>query len=75
MMYEAPQPTCTNCGHTRTPHEAKTMTNGFWSLSNYFNISGHFCGKCYDKVSHDSYGNPENPGEYIAILLKQGVTQ
>jgi len=59
--------TCTNCGHESSDGR------GFWGLRNYFNISGHFCGPCYDKVSHDSYGNPEQPGEYIAILLKQQV--
>jgi hypothetical protein len=57
--------TCTNCGYK------SSVSLGFWSLKNYHNISGYFCGSCYDKVSHDSYGNPEQPGEYIAILLKQ----
>jgi len=58
--------TCTNCGKV---YKDRT---GFWGLQNYFGISGNFCGPCYDKVSHNSYQQPENPGEYIAILLKQG---
>jgi hypothetical protein len=40
-------------------------------LRNYFGISGYFCPKCYDKVSHDSYNKPNHPGEYLLILLKQ----
>lgn len=41
----------------------------WWSLSNYFGLSGRFCPDCYDKVSHDSYANPNYPGEYMKILL------
>ena len=63
---------CTNCGYTTsTETYAEELAAGFWSLRGYYNISGYFCGPCYDKVSHDSYGKPEQPGEYIAILLKQ----
>lgn len=57
---------CTNC---ETRYYDYT---GFWRLNNYFGLWGHFCGPCYDKVSHNSYGEPEQPGEFIAILLKQG---
>lgn len=60
---------CTNCGKEKVVE--KGQHDGWWNLSNYYGIRGHFCGKCYDKVSHDSYGRPEQPGEYIAILLKQ----
>lgn len=56
---------CTNCG--------KNYKEGGWSLNKYYGITGQFCSPCYDKVSHDSYGKPEHPGEYIAILLKQKV--
>jgi len=59
---------CTNCGCSE---ESSSNTRGFWSLQGYYNISGYFCGPCYDKVSHNSYGKPDQPGEYIAILLKQ----
>ena len=60
--------TCTNCGYTEKSLDSK---RSFWGLRGYYNISGYFCGTCYDKVSHNSYGYPEQPGEYIAILLKQ----
>lgn len=52
---------CANCNN----HEQA------WFLSNYYGISGGFCRACYDKVSHDSYGRPENPAEYLCVLLKQ----
>ena len=42
----------------------------WWNLSGYFGITGSFCPDCYDKVSHDSYQQPCNPGEYTKILLK-----
>ena len=54
---------CANCG---------CEVNGLgWHLRNYYHISGYFCRLCYDKVSHNAYGEPENPGEYIMILLRQ----
>ena len=56
---------CSNCGKDRKGRG--------WSLRNYYGINGQFCGPCYDKVSHNSHGKPEQPGEYIAILLKQKV--
>jgi hypothetical protein len=52
---------CTNCN----------KRSRAWVLSNYFGISGSFCRDCYNKVSHNSYGQPENPAEYICVLLKQ----
>jgi hypothetical protein len=57
---------CDNC---KTIYKTN---KGFWGLRNYHLVSGYFCSKCYDKVSHNSYGRPEQPAEYIAILLKQG---
>lgn len=59
---------CTNCG-TEGPNRQ------WWHLSNYFGLSGFFCSKCYDKVSHDPYGNPKRPRDYQAILKKQKDTQ
>ena len=44
----------------------------FWSLRDYYGVSGYFCGKCYDKISHNSYGQPNYPAEYTAFLLKFG---
>ena len=55
---------CSNCGAT----EAKGQ---WWSLSKYHGLSGRFCPKCYNKVSHDSYGMPEHPKAYAEILAKQ----
>jgi len=55
---------CTNCG-------TDSNKGQWWGLRNYFGISGYFCPKCYDKVSHDSYNKPNHPGEYLLILLKQ----
>ena len=63
---------CTNCGYTTDSED--NSARGFWSLRKYYGISGYFCGPCYDKVSHDSYGNPDQPGEYLAILLKQDMS-
>lgn len=54
---------CSNCG--------KDAQGRGWSLRGYYGINGYFCSPCYDKVSHNSYGEPENPGEYIMILLRQ----
>lgn len=61
---------CTNCD-TNCLTTAKS--GQWWYLGNYFGISGHFCPKCYDKVSHDAYGRPENPIEYEKILNKQRI--
>lgn len=63
---------CTNCGKEKVTETCKD--DQYWYLGNYYGIRGFFCSKCYNKVSHDSYGNPEQPGEYIAILLKQQAT-
>lgn len=56
---------CSNCG------AEQRKQSGWWNLNGYYGLWGYFCGPCYNKVSHDSYGEPEQPGEYIAILLKQ----
>lgn len=44
----------------------------FWSLSNYYGITGRFCSECYEKVSHDSFGKPNNPTQYTMVLLRMG---
>ena len=62
-----------NCTSCNTPKEGNKTT--WWSCQNYFNLSGYFCGDCYDKVSHDSYGKPEQPAEYLAMLLKLGFNK
>ena len=61
---------CTACSK-----ETQTRTGEFgaWTLNNYYGISGYFCSECYYKVSHDAYGNPNSPGEYVCMLLKCGA--
>lgn len=51
--------------------ETEDALGAFWTLKNYFGLSGVYCAKCYTKVSHDGYGRPKHPEEYIMILLKQ----
>jgi hypothetical protein len=46
-----------------------------WSLAKYFGISGRFCSDCYDLVSHNSYGKPNNPDAYQAIFDKQTLAK
>jgi hypothetical protein len=62
---EARVPKCTGCGCDKPGGN----TN-WWHLRAYHDITGNFCGSCYDKVSHDSYGNPNRPHEYLLMLLK-----
>jgi hypothetical protein len=49
--------------------EIKTETNGWW-LHEYYNFTGYFCSNCYDNISHDSYGKPKKPKEFLIMLLK-----
>jgi hypothetical protein len=57
--------TCPGCG-LRDHYTSRQ----WWGLNNYYGISGRFCGDCYDKVSHDSYGQPNQPEEFLMMLLK-----
>ncbi len=57
--------TCIGC---RTVKERNA--NQWWSLNNYFGLSGQFCPDCYDKVSHNSYQEPNRPKDYMLMLLK-----
>lgn len=43
----------------------------WWHLSGYHKLWGFFCPDCYEKVSHDAYGNPRHPEEYARILAHQ----
>lgn len=43
-----------------------------WHLADYYGLSGTACSSCYSKISHDSYGKPNNPEEYLILLLKYG---
>lgn len=67
--------TCRGCGKSK-PHDDDCREQ-WWSCQGYFKISGTFCSTCYDKISHNSYGEPNNPGEYLMMLMKlgQGVAQ
>ncbi len=64
----SPETPCTACDKT-----TRRSTEQWWSLRNYFGFSGDFCPDCYDKISHDSYGNPRRPKDYTFMLLKFGV--
>jgi hypothetical protein len=63
--------TCRGCGKTK-PHD--DYKEQWWFCSGYFKISGTFCSKCYDKISHRD-GKPEQPAEYLMMLLKLGVAK
>ena len=52
---------CTVCG-------TKDRNGQWWGLQGYYGLSGNFCPKCYDKVSHDSYGKPNNPSGYKEVM-------
>lgn len=56
---------CTCCGKEK-------QSGQFWSLNNYFGLSGRFCSECYEKVSHDAYKQPKHPEQYTMILLRMG---
>ena len=61
---------CRGCGSEMTREKTVKESIQWWNLNNYFGISGVFCGDCYEKVSHDSYGNPNHPAELAFMLLK-----
>jgi len=46
----------------------------WWHLKGYFGLTGTFCPACYDKVSHNSYWEPNHPKDYMLILLKLSGT-
>ena len=43
-----------------------------WTLSDYYGLTGSVCNECYEKVSHDSYGNPKHSEEFLLLKLKFG---
>lgn len=55
---------CTGCGSVRLSELPG------WYLKNYYGLTGYFCKTCYGKVSHNSYGEPQNPEEFTFMLLK-----
>ena len=71
MSYEDKR-TCTSC---KRPFDgAGTGKFTWWNCNGYHGFSGFFCPQCYDMISHDSYGKPEDPEGYLLMLLKLGVT-
>ena len=40
----------------------------WWSLQEYFGITGIVCEKCYAKVAHDCYGVPKHQVQYDKII-------
>ncbi len=59
---------CTFCGTS----DHNINGPAWWSLNNYFGITGYACPDCYKKVSHDAYKNPNNPEEYLIMRMKHG---
>lgn len=55
---------CTVCGAKKKPDEQR------WNLTGYYGLTGTFCAECYEKVSHNAYGKPNHPEEYLLIMLK-----
>ena len=60
---------CRGCGREKPNNDREQ----WWHCSNYFKISGTFCSRCYDKISHNSYQQPERPNDYLMMLMKLGV--
>jgi hypothetical protein len=72
---------CVLCAITR-PQNRHSLplyrhANGqWWSLRNYYGISGEFCPGCFDKISHDSYGRPNHRAafrESVEELVRKGL--
>lgn len=58
--------TCRHCGTTDPRGQ-------WWSLNNYYSLSGWFCSRCYDLVEHrsthtDPLGQPVNPRGYAKVM-------
>ena len=61
---------CRACNTTKEVRQGQ-----WWSLNNYFGFTGNFCPDCYDKISHNSYRQPNRPKDYTMILLKLAGTK
>jgi len=57
---------CRGCG----TEKKSTQWGQWWHLQDYYGFRGSFCGKCYDKIAHDAYGQPTNPGEHLLMTLR-----
>ncbi len=67
-MFELKQ-YCKSCGKGKPAG----FTEQWWALNQYYKLNGLFCPDCYEKVSHNSYGEPNHPGDYLMMLLKLGL--
>lgn len=57
------------CDGCATPREDNY--GQWWQLNGYHGFSGYFCPDCYDKISHDSYGQPNYPKDLMLMVLKK----
>jgi hypothetical protein len=57
---------CNGCGASG----GQAPIGTWWSLRDYYGITGRFCPACYDKVAHDGFGKPRNSEEYLFMLLR-----
>lgn len=60
---------CTTCKVAREKRQGQ-----WWHLAGYYGFTGFFCPDCYDKISHNSYGQPNRPRDHLLMLLKFGDT-
>lgn len=58
---------CAGCGVSDDPGQHRGY---WWTLRNYYGLTGSFCPSCYDLVSHDGFGQPKHPEEYVLMILK-----
>ena len=68
MIYQRTGAQCRGCGVGKHQHRGQ-----WWSLNNYYGITGNFCSDCYDKLARDGHGEPRNPKENLMMLLKLSV--
>jgi hypothetical protein len=65
-----PEVQCRGCGEIKA---AAARPGQWWHVNDYHGFTGSFCPGCYDKISHDSQGQPRNPAEHLMMLLKLRV--
>jgi hypothetical protein len=65
-MPNKPDIVCRGCGTVKET----AIWGQWWHLQDYHGFRGSFCHHCYDKISHDVYGNPKNPGEHLLMTLR-----
>jgi hypothetical protein len=60
---------CEGCSATK----GDSQPGQWWHLNSYYGFTGSFCPDCYDKISHDSQGNPRRPADHLWMTLKLRV--